>query len=260
MKEGQRLWDREELILAINLYSRIPNGVMHKRNPEVIALSKIIDRTPDAISRKLGNLKRLDPVQQARGQYGLKGGGNLEVEIWNEFYSKIENLAFESERIRARLESRSIDDVLKDEPDLDRILTKGGWEREQVLKARVNQAFFRDMVLAAYENTCIITGLTKPNLLIAGHIRRWSVDEKNRMNPHNGIAINALHDKAFELGFITITPEYVIRVSPKLSKSGPAQAVEELFFQYDGKLIHEPKKFWPDVTFLKEHFENRFQR
>jgi len=116
------------------------------------------------------------------------------------------------------------------------------------------------MVLAAYDNTCIITGITKPDLLIAGHINRWSDDEKNRMNPHNGIAINALHDKAYELGLITITPEYVIRVSPKLSKSGPAQAVEELFFQYDGKLIHEPKKFWPDVTFLKEHFENRFQR
>lgn len=44
-------------------------------------------------------------------------------------------------------------------------------------------------------------------------MRPWGIDEKNRLNPRNGIAINALHDKAFEAGFITITPDYTIKHS-----------------------------------------------
>jgi putative restriction endonuclease len=259
MKAGQDLWTREELILAINLYSRIPNGVMHSRNSEVIALSKIIDRSTGAISRKLGNLKRLDPVQQARGQFGLKKGGNLEVEIWNEFYGNIESFAFQSEVIRAEKEFRTIDSILEREPELNEIFYKQGTEREQLIKIRVNQAFFREMVLAAYDGTCCITGLNEPKLLVAGHIRRWADDEKHRMNPHNGLAINALHDKAFEIGLITITPDYLIKVSPKLRKKGATERVEELFLQYDGKGIYEPKKFWPDVEFLADHNKNVFK-
>jgi putative restriction endonuclease len=114
------------------------------------------------------------------------------------------------------------------------------------------------MVLSAYEDTCCITGLQRPEFLVAGHIMRWADDEKNRMNPHNGIAINALHDKAFEKGLLTITPDYIIKVSSELKKKGATEQVEELFIQYDGKPIYEPKKFWPEAEFLKHHNETRF--
>ena len=49
-------------------------------------------------------------------------------------------------------------------------------------------------------------------MLVAGHIVPWAADAQNRLNPRNGIAINALHDKAFENGLLTITPDYTIRV------------------------------------------------
>jgi putative restriction endonuclease len=39
---------------------------------------------------------------------------------------------------------------------------------------RVNQRFFRTVVLAAYENKCCITGLAAPELLVAGHIVGWA--------------------------------------------------------------------------------------
>ena len=117
----------------------------------------------------------------------------------------------------------------------------------------MNQNFFRQMVLAAYDNTCCITGLQQQEFLVAGHIKRWADDKQNRMNPHNGIAINALHDKAFEQGYITITPDYVVKVSSKLKKKGASEKVEELFIQYDGKPMHEPKKFWPEAAFLEHH-------
>lgn len=40
MKQGQKLWTREELILAINLYCKLPFGKLHKNNPEIIELAK----------------------------------------------------------------------------------------------------------------------------------------------------------------------------------------------------------------------------
>lgn len=260
MKKGQKLWTREELILAINLYSKLPFGKFHKNNPEVIKLAELIGRTPSSVGFKLGNLASFDPMLQARGIKGASNASKLDRQIWNEFYQNIDSLAFESELLRAKKELRPTDTILENEPDLDEILSKKGKEREALVKVRVNQNFFRQMVLAAYDNTCCITGLQQADFLVAGHIMPWAHDTENRMNPHNGIAINALHDKAFEKGYITITPDYLIKVSPTLKKKGASEKVEELFIQYDGKPMHEPKKFWPEPEFLKDHNENRFLR
>ncbi len=41
MKEGQKLWTREELILAINLYCKTPFGRLYSRNPDVISLANL---------------------------------------------------------------------------------------------------------------------------------------------------------------------------------------------------------------------------
>ncbi len=258
MKPGQRLWTREELILAVNLYSKLPFGKFHKSNPEVKKLADLIGRTPSSVGFKLGNLASFDPMLQARGIKGASNASKLDREIWDEFYGNIDSLAFESELLRAKKELRSPDSILENEPDLNEILAKKGKEREALVKVRVNQNFFRQMVLAAYDSTCCITGLQQEEFLVAGHIKRWADDEKNRMNPHNGIAINALHDKAFEKGYITITPDYLIKVSSKLKKKAASEKVEELFLQYDGKPIHEPKKFWPEPEFLKYHNDSIF--
>jgi len=39
-------WTREELILAFNLYMKIPFGKYHRGKPDVIQLAKLIDRSP----------------------------------------------------------------------------------------------------------------------------------------------------------------------------------------------------------------------
>ncbi len=96
-------------------------------------------------------------------------------------------------------------------------------------------------------------------LLIAGHIQSWSADEQNRMNPRNGIAINALHDKAFETGLTTIMPVYHIRISSLLLKQRQSPGMEELFCKYEGKLIIEPSRFLPDPAFLEYYNRERFK-
>lgn len=159
----KQLWSRDDLIAAFNLYCRIPFGQMHKGNPKVIDLAGALSRTPSAVALKLVNYASLDPLLQARGIRGAAHGSKRDKEIWREFHDDWEALAYESELALARLKKKPIEEIAK---------FPEGTTRETVVRARVNQTFFRAAVLAAYNSTCCITGLAIPDLLIASHILR----------------------------------------------------------------------------------------
>lgn len=250
MKKGQKLWTREELILAINLYCKTPFGRLDARNPNVISLANLIGRTSNSVALKLVNFASLDPTLKARGIKGASNASKLDKAIWDEFFDSWDALPFESELLLAKFQKTSIE-KLNNISEVE--LLKEGKTREQLIKARVNQSFFRKSILAAYNNTCCITGMQQPEFLIAGHIKPWSVDEKNRLNPTNGIALNALHDKAFENGLLTITPDYKIKISSILFKEKNKPVIEEYFLKYDKQTIHLPTRFLPNVEFLEYH-------
>lgn len=210
----------------------------------------MIGRTSNSVAFKLVNFASLDPTLKARGIKGASNASKLDKEIWDEFFNNWDILPFESELLLAKFQKTSVE-KLNDLSEFE--LPKEGKTREQVVKVRVNQSFFRKSILAAYNNTCCITGLQQSEFLIAGHIKPWSVDEKNRLNPSNGIAINALHDKAFETGLLTITPDYKIKISSLLFKEKKKPMIEELFLQYDQKAIYLPTRFLPSVEFLEYH-------
>ncbi len=256
MKKGQKLWTRDELILAINLYCKLPFGRLHRSNPEVIHLAELIGRTPSSIAYKLVNFASLDPSLQARGIKGASNASKLDNTIWNEFFNNWDELPFESEKLLSKFENKSIEEL----NNIDLKNLPKGKTREQLVKVRVNQAFFRSSILASYNNTCCITGINQSELLIAGHIKPWSIDESNRLNPRNGIAINALHDKAFESGLITISPNYKIKISPILYKRKKTESLEKYFFQYENNDIVLPSRFLPDLEFLKYHNDERFKK
>lgn len=256
MKKGQKLWSREELILAINLYCKLPFGKMHKLNPDIIEFSKLIGRSSGAVAWKLGNFASFDPSLQERGIRGAKNASKLDKEIWEQFYGNWESLAYESERLLAHWENTD----LKEKYKINIEQTPTGKEKYDIVKRRVNQAFFRSMILASYDNKCCITGISHSELLVAGHIKKWSEDKENRLNPRNGIAINAFHDKAFESGLITITPEYKIKVSPKILESKRTQAIEDYLVKYDNEPIQLPTRFLPDKRFLVYHNTTRFNQ
>ena len=73
------IWTHNELIVAFNLYCKIPFGRIHIHNPQIITLAKAIDRTPSAVSWKLANFARLDPSLKKRGiegaDHGFQGKG-----------------------------------------------------------------------------------------------------------------------------------------------------------------------------------------
>lgn len=256
MKAGQRLWTRNELIVAVNLYCKLPFGRLHRNNPEIIKLANLLDRTPNSVAFKLVNFASLDPSLRARGIKGAANVSKLDIEIWNEFFQHWDVLAYESEKLLAAYEHTTIEKL--NHISENDIIIKEGKTREQIIRVRVNQSFFRATVLASYNNTCCITGINQPDLLIAGHIIPWAKDEKNRLNPQNGIAINALHDKAFENGLITITPDYIIKVSSILKKTD-TPAIQDYFLKYDNQPLKLPSRFLPDANFLKQHNETTFK-
>jgi putative restriction endonuclease len=242
-----RSWTREELIVAFNLYCKIPFGRIHIRNPLVIELAKAIGRTPSSVSWKLANFARLDPVLQKRNISGATHGANAEIEIWNEFSSDWDKLAFESERLLGQITGRAFEFLAEPERFPE------GTSREALTRVRVNQGFFRAVVLAAYDLRCCITGLSIPQLLTASHIVPWSVDVKNRTNPRNGLSLNAIHDRAFDSGLLTVTPEFTVKVSSTVRKLRSDSASHQFLWQYDGTRISAPRRFPPSADFLRYH-------
>lgn len=251
----QRLWTREELILAFNLYCKIPFGQIDQRNPAIVALADVLDRTPGALSWKLANFARLDPALQARGIKGASHGSRAEVEIWVEFNANWDSLAFESERLLANLTHQSVEEMNGLNEDE---LPKQGLERERLVRVRVNQRFFRSTVLTSYQSRCCITGLAIPSLLTASHIAPWAKDPNNRMNPRNGLCLNLLHHKAFDEGLITITPEFRVRVSSSVASSTTPDANNTFFAPYDNQLARLPRRFLPDTGLLEWHNKKIF--
>lgn len=243
-------WSREELILAFNLYCKIPFGTIHIRNPQIISLAKILGRTPSAVSWKLANLASLDPTLKKRNIAGASHGAKLDAEVWEEFNNNWDKLSFESERLLAEKLGKSVEKVA----DIETFdLPKAGIERKAFIKIRVNQSFFRKAVIASYDSKCCITGLGIPELLNASHIVPWSKDEANRVNPRNGLCLNAIHDRAFDRYLLTITPEYKVKISKLIKGNDADTAIQDFLLRFDGSEIRLPTRFLPDVNFLRHH-------
>ncbi|MDR9367266.1 MAG: hypothetical protein RI575_18165, partial [Balneolaceae bacterium] len=78
-------WHRDEIILALDLYSRMDSGKMNKSHPDIIELSEILNRlpihevrpdeakfrNPSGVNMKLNNFKAFDPTYSGKG---LRGG------------------------------------------------------------------------------------------------------------------------------------------------------------------------------------------
>lgn len=220
----RRAWTREELILAMNLYLRLPFGRMHRGAPEVIELAGIIGRTPSAVAMRLGNFAALDESLDRRGMPNVGADARA---IWREFEADRETLAFEGERLLHERRQPS----LLDEVALDGV---AGIDRDALVRVRVNQAQFRRMILARFDSTCAVTGLRIPELLVASHIIPWAESVEHRLDPGNGLCLNALHDRAFERGLIVIDDDLRIRASDRLRRGDTSEPVRDLLLRYDG--------------------------
>lgn len=90
-------------------------------------------------------------------------------------------------------------------------------EKDQLIKSRIGQGRFRNGILLDC-NFCPITLINDTRLLIASHIKPWSVSNNTeRLDPKNGILLTPTIDKLFDAGFISFSDNCEIIVSDWLS-------------------------------------------
>lgn len=245
MAAGQK-WTWEETLEAFALYLLLPSGQHHKNNKDVIALASALGRSPSSVSLKLGNLKAHDPSSQG----GLPNGSNLDRKIWDVYAEKADKLTEEA-----------VDHLITDFSALPsgglvveylkRDLPEGK-DRTVVATARANQTYFRSAMLENYDKRCCLTGLSVEQLLVASHIKPWSVADPltERLSPENGLLLDALHDRAFDRGLMTIDYDLRVVVSRKVPKDA---AGEDLLWRFHGNRIRVPGRFKPRRDFIEYH-------
>jgi len=243
----RKSWTRGELILAINLYCKTPFGKIHYHNPLIIELAKYLGRTPGSVSYKLANFASIDPSLDRKGASNVS---KLDKETWEEFFNDWEKMAFESEQQMIRIYGESI------YTENEEIIPEGKY-KESIVKTRVNQSFFRKMILSSYDSQCCITGLPIKELLVASHIIPWSQNPKTRLNPQNGLCLNSLHDKAFDRGYITISTSYQVVISSKIKNFD--SKIITMITDYQGAKMLLPRRFLPKQEYLNYHRENIFR-
>jgi putative restriction endonuclease len=175
-----------------------------------------------------------------------------EAGLW-EVYNTPKLDAAELGRCLARKKIKAIE-ALVPERDID-FSTKEGKEVLRQTKARVNQGFFRKMLLATYETQCCVSGLNIPDVLRASHIVGWAEDKDNRMNPANGLCLSATYDAAFDKHLISFDEDYRMIFSPTLKEFYSNEAFKTQFRVFEGKRISLPKRYSPEQTFLEKHRE-----
>ena len=251
-----RDWTETERLAAMYLYCQLPFGRMHSRNPEIIALAGKMGRTPSSLAMKLTNFASMDPIHQKRGVKGLRGASSDDRHLWQRFHADWNAMV---EKSASAFDSFLVDTPSLPEQDLLPPTTPSGPTTiSRTVKARRGQDWFRMVLLASYEGSCCITGCNTEAMLVASHIIPWSENEQNRLNPQNGLILSAIHDRAFEKGFLAIDEEYKILISSEFLKS-KNDFIKTSIASYHKQPLRTPKRFPPDPSFLKQHRESVFR-
>ena len=127
---------------------------------------------------------------------------------------------------------------------------------EYLQRGRLGQAAFRTLVLDAYGRKCALTGESTMPVLEAAHIRPYA--DQGRHVTSNGLLLRSDFHKLFDLGLLTIEPDYRIRISPRIHDQW-----------YNGKAYYRLDKQplaalpllardQPDREALRWHNDNRF--
>lgn len=128
-------------------------------------------------------------------------------------------------------------------------------DHKVIQNQRIGQSVFSEQVKKNYGYVCAVTGIRSKSFLVGSHIIPWSVRKDIRLDPKNGICLSVLLDKAFDKGYITITPNFRVKVSEKVSYD-PILASE--LTKYHNQRINVPKYQPPKKEYLEWHNNTLF--
>lgn len=128
---------------------------------------------------------------------------------------------------------------------------------EYLTRGRLGQGAFRVLVTDAYHRRCAVTGEKTLPVLEAAHIRPYAEEGPHRVS--NGILLRSDLHKLFDLGYVTVTPDLHLEVSPRLKEEW--QNGREYYAHHGRALSFRPEDSGslPGREFLQWHNENRFK-
>lgn len=230
-------WIRDELLVALNVYGKLPFGRLHAGNVLIKLTAEKLGRSANSLAMKLVNIASLDPAVTSRGRKGLPGASRLDQEVWAEYSQNRVALLAESEALFEALGLGGNPGLAK--ADLTELRCKDApTARKAEIIVRLGQKYFRQAVLANFNEQCGVTGLRVPSLLRASHIIPWNISVDRRLDPTNGLALNALHDAAFDQGLIAFDDDLRMVVGRALRDHYAKDIVNEAFRRYEGSPLN----------------------
>ena len=105
----------------------------------------------------------------------------------------------------------------------------------QLVRPRLGQGSFRVMVTDAYERRCAVTGERVLPVLEAAHIRPYARGGEHRTD--NGLLLRSDLHTLFDRGYVTVTPELRVEVSPRIREEF---SNGRDYYALHGRAIREP--------------------
>lgn len=120
--------------------------------------------------------------------------------------------------------------------------------RKALIDARLGQGQFRAAVERLWKSACAVTGCGIPAVLRASHIKPWSQsNNKERLDPENGILLAAHIDALFDQGLISFSNDGTMLISKRISVN-------------DRKLLRLPGRLRCPPTKAQRHFLGHHRR
>jgi putative restriction endonuclease len=123
------------------------------------------------------------------------------------------------------------------------------------VRRRLHQPLFRANVLRAYESSCALCRLRHRELLDAAHIR----EDRDGGEPvvPNGVAMCAIHHRAFDAHVLGIRPDYVVEVRQDVlvEEDGPTLRHALQGLHRSDLTVPRDRQAQPDRQLLEERYE-----
>lgn len=149
-------------------------------------------------------------------------GSDARSDVWNHgYYSRIRRESENPVTGKVRETYWLMPSALQEQHDTKEILKQpalSSTEKAALVLCRVGQGIFRLQLLEEWQR-CPLTGCDDLALLRASHVKPWRAsDNRERMDPANGILLAPNVDAAFDQGLITFDHSGRIVISNRLSE------------------------------------------
>lgn len=221
-KEPFRFWFPKLAYIGRNGELKSPDGFCintHNDDWSEFVFEDIDKRNPGGIYNYDGI--SLIFAKEHKGKYVFRGAfiQDTEKTLQKQYvFKKISNRVIVYGKPASRIElpdllEKQIEIIEKDVESVPDV----GYEREAIIRCRVNQSLFREKLLKRYNNKCCICGVNNAEFLLASHIKPWrECNSTEKLDSDNGLLLCPNHDKLFDGGYISFDEEGKILISSKI--------------------------------------------